>query len=374
MKNHARRVLLTPVREYKDGRWGFDEYWTTGKQRLVRRKGKAEAEQAAIDLQMLIARGRPDLAEIGAGELAEFRQWKIAQATSPAFGAVVSEFLAAKQNGNLDAGYVRNMGYQLALFSELAKRPIASVTGAELLAIIMREPIGLRAQNNILDALKAVYRFARDHGRLPYGERTAVDGLKRHRIRPALDISIYTPAELAAILVHIQPRFLPAVAIGAFAGIRPQEIRPVPSSRKQPLMWEDFHWRDSYIRVRAVTSKTGRARHVPLLPALKAWLAPWRRARGPISPVDWKTDLARIEQEHGVQRRRDGLRHSFGTYRHALRKRISELAEEMGNSESIIRTHYVRPVPERMAKAWFALRPKRAGNVIDLPQKVLGKY
>ena len=53
----------------------------------------------------------------------------------------------------------------------------------------------------------------------------------------------------------------------------------------------------------------------------------------------------------------DVLRHSYGTYRLALKKSRSQVADEMGNSPEIIKKHYRRPVPERTAQAWFAIRP-----------------
>jgi hypothetical protein len=52
-----------------------------------------------------------------------------------------------------------------------------------------------------------------------------------------------------------------------------------------------------------------------------------------------------------------GLRHSFGTYYHSLRRDIPEVVYVMGNSVGIAKKHYVREVSvEQMEKFW-ALKP-----------------
>ena len=53
----------------------------------------------------------------------------------------------------------------------------------------------------------------------------------------------------------------------------------------------------------------------------------------------------------------DGLRHSFGTYYHNLRRDIPEVVYVMCNSVPIARKHYVREVSVEMMEKFWALKP-----------------
>src|SRR3954465_1593680 len=90
------RKLLSPVRELTDGRWGFDERFTTGKRIQVRRLTKSAAQQAHLDLSILIANGRRDIARVDAGDMAAFRKWQTATRSSVTFKKAISDLIAEK--------------------------------------------------------------------------------------------------------------------------------------------------------------------------------------------------------------------------------------------------------------------------------------
>jgi hypothetical protein len=71
------------VRQYSDGRWGFDDY-SQGKRHMVRLDSKQKAESRATDLAVLLANGRGDLLQIDQSELAEIKRWKAASSVSVA--------------------------------------------------------------------------------------------------------------------------------------------------------------------------------------------------------------------------------------------------------------------------------------------------
>jgi hypothetical protein len=54
----------------------------------------------------------------------------------------------------------------------------------------------------------------------------------------------------------------------------------------------------------------------------------------------------------------NGWRHSFASYRLALKKDAPALALEMGNSPTMIFRHYLDLKHEDEAAAWFAIRPE----------------
>ena len=91
---------------------------------------------------------------------------------------------------------------------------------------------------------------------------------------PELAPAIFTPDELRKILAVCPANLMPHIVIGAFSGIRAAEI--------ERLDWKDVLWDRGYIEIKAAKAKTKARRLVPLLPNLRAWLEPARKAEGPV--------------------------------------------------------------------------------------------
>jgi hypothetical protein len=62
---------------------------------------------------------------------------------------------------------------------------------------------------------------------------------------------------------------------------------------------------------------------------------------------------------------RNGPRRAFISYRLALTHDIGRVAEEAGNSPTIIKKNYQRPIPEADGKKYFELWP-RDESIIQL--------
>jgi integrase len=95
------------------------------------------------------------------------------------------------------------------------------------------------------------------------------------RINPAINvelakvkigaIQIYTPSELVEMLAVAKVPECVAIAIGAFAGVRQEEILR--------LRWESFNWEELVIDLGSDQTKTAARRLTPIVPALAAWIA-----------------------------------------------------------------------------------------------------
>jgi integrase len=177
------------------------------------------------------------------------------------------------------------------------------------------------------------------------------------------EITIFTPAELRRLLLAAQDDFLPALAIGAFAGPRSTEV--------QRLTWEDVNLEESRIDVKKGKSKTSSRRVVPILPALATWLKPYASANGLVAPFthagfyNSQRDTARAtatESEPTVQWKSNALRHSFISFRLAIVEDQNKVALESGNSPAMIHRHYKQPVSAKMAKEWFQLDRESVGQ------------
>ena len=148
-----------------------------------------------------------------------------------------------------------------------------------------------------------------------------------------------------------KPDVIPALAIGAFAGLRSEEIKR--------LDWADFKWEDGEIEIRAAITKTRIRRLVTMCDSLKLWLMPHKQASGPVFPYqNLCNQFLKLATKARVKWKRNVLRHSAISYRVASWKNIAEVAQEAGNSANMIQRHYLRVVNRKQADAWFAVTPE----------------
>ena len=184
----------------------------------------------------------------------------------------------------------------------------------------------------------------------------------------ANEVGILTPDQLTKLLKVAQGDVRATVALGAFAGIRPEEI--------VRLTWEEVSLEKGYITITAAKSKTAQHRYVKILPGLEEWLRPliglgsiqggnFRRR------YDEARRLAGFALRGNKRRRRqdedknlvpwpyDALRHSFASYHLAKYQNAPALALEMGHqSNALIFSNYRRRVTESEANEYFNLMPQ----------------
>src|SRR5439155_11175004 len=131
-------------------------------------------------------------------------------------------------------------------------------------------------KNSLRRILVTTFKWARQQGYLDQERKTAAErAITFHGSECAP--AIFTPAELGKILAVCPDKLLPHIVIGAFSGIRSAEI--------ERLDWRDILWDRGYIEIKAAKAKTKARRLVPLLPNLRAWLEPVRKAEGPVCCV-----------------------------------------------------------------------------------------
>jgi len=178
------------------------------------------------------------------------------------------------------------------------------------------------------------------------------------------NVELYTADEFARLLVSADDSLRPVVALQGLAGLRTAEVRR--------LDWADVWRRPGYIEVGAQKAKTRARRLVPILPALAAWLTPYRhRAEGRVWPFQenkFHGAMRELADTSRVPRRENALRHSFITYRLAEVHNEHQVAHEAGNSPAMIHRHYRELATPEEAKAWFNVLPDGAAqNVVAHP-------
>lgn len=166
-------------------------------------------------------------------------------------------------------------------------------------------------------------------------------------------VEILRPEELARLLAAAAPEILPALAIGAFAGIRSAELAR--------LDWREVDLEGGFIEVTARKAKSAKRRLIRIQPCLAEWLRPFAKTSGKIA---YARAISNVQRREMLRRAglkswpKNALRHSFASYHLAHFKDAAALALEMGHTTTgLIFSHYREVVrPEAGAEYW-SIRP-----------------
>lgn len=279
--------------------------------------------------------------------------------------------------------------------------PFVDAYGEKLAATVTRKQAeewiygaeSVSKQASRFRALHALFRFG---VRRDYLQKNPVATVEKPPERPPDRVDTFTPAEAEAVLRAAQdksPRLVPYLAVGLFAGLRPQ-------NELARLEWADINLETGKITVTRSTSKTDRVRHVDIQPNLAAWLRSVpkaerkgnihysRRALFRVLGREWTQDSRKAERAAKAARAAklghklpgpepvakpkpkakplrwgpDIMRHSFCTYRQAVLQDIGKLCFEAGNTPAVATAHYLNPRVSRaeVEKFW---------NIMPTPAK-----
>lgn len=107
-------------------------------------------------------------------------------------------------------------------------------------------------------------------------------------------------------------------------------------------------------------TKTNRRRICELPPNAVAWLNGFTKEDSQglgLSETVYRNRLGEAARAAGIKWSNNLLRHSFGTYRLATTRNAALVAEEMGNSPAVVRTHYANIASPEQAAAWWQIVP-----------------
>lgn len=145
-----------------------------------------------------------------------------------------------------------------------------------------------------------------------------------------------------------------------FAGLRPGEIERMAGEEARLI-----NLKTRTITVPAKVSKTRHERHVTISENLAAWLA---AAPGPTIPTNFDRLSKMVRKHFGLDH--DEARHSFISYHVALFRSVGDAALQAGNSESIVRRHYLNTHPREEGDQFFRVIPsgdRRGAALAPLP-------
>jgi integrase len=173
---------------------------------------------------------------------------------------------------------------------------------------------------------------------------------------------IFAVDELRALLEAAQrtePSVVPMLAIGAFAGLRDAEIKR--------LEWNEVDLARGNIEVKAAKAKSARRRLVPMQPNLAAWLRSYSGLARLVVPDGARGKLERVRKAAGLTRwPKNGLRHSFSSYRLAAIHDAPRVASELGHTtpQLLYNTYRELVLPEEAERYWKIAPAAEVGNLV----------
>ena len=273
---------------------------------------------------------------------------------------VLVEAYVASLKGDVSEQYLVRVRNRLRRFAARFTGKLHEVCADEIEKWIKGFGLGKRARNNERAAVIAFSNWAKDRGYLPEGRD--VEASKIKKVATTTTIAIFpveTVAKLLEALREERPELLPYAALGIFAGVRPFEL--------MRLRFETaLRWNFKDIEITAEEAKIGPRRLTKMFPNLAEWLADYRDKTGPLAPRNAHEKLSRFVDKKGIEWSPDVMRHSFISYAVAFTESVGAVALWAGNSEAVIKKHYLKRVTKDEGKAFFAILPNRPSNVVPM--------
>jgi integrase len=273
---------------------------------------------------------------------------------------LVDEFIANRRAKGKSEIYIRDLRTRLGRFrTSMQDRIIADIMSTDVDLWIQTLNVGPQTQNNFRAVLSAMWTFAVRRGYAAANVIQLVD--KSSVVRD--HVATFSVEDLTRLLAAASHDYRPVLAIGAFAGLRPEEINK--------LRWEDLDFHERTIRVNASAAKTRKKRFAEISDNLRAWLQPYTGRTGFVAPPNLqKLRRATMKTAKVEKWPADVLRHSFASAHYAFHKDPARTAVIMGHrDQNMLLTHYRDLMkPSEAARYWNLLPDpsKRAQSSSDL--------
>lgn len=355
------------LRAFKQGRKFFKTKADAEAERLrqitLRERGGREAVGLPLNELSAIVEARRKLAEHGKslGEASTFYldHLERIRRCNVTVRQLADEVLVAKKKDGHAPMYLADLRKRLDRFArDFGARPIAAITVEELDDWLRSLDCAPKTRANFRANIGVLFSYAE--------RRRMIDTNPVLRTsRPKLidrAPEIFSVDELTALLnaaSTVAPDVLPMLAIGAFAGLRESEIKR--------LDWQDIDLRRGYVEVKAAKAKTAKRRIIRIQPNLAQWLAPYSAMSGAVVPKNSRKKLDAVRKAARLQRwSKNGLRHSFASYRLAATNDAATVAAELGHSTSqmLYSTYREVVLPEEADRYWN-IAPADERNVIE---------
>jgi integrase len=280
---------------------------------------------------------------------------------------LAEEVLEAKRKDGHAPMYIADLRKRLARFCrDFGDRPMAGITVEELDNWLRDLHCAPKSRANFRANVGVLFSYAE--------RRRMIDSNPILRTaRPKLSDNppeIFRVGELSPLLNaanRLFPDVLPMLAIGAFAGLRDAEIKR--------LEWSEVDLVRGFIEVKASKAKSARRRIVEIQSNLTEWLRPYDKMTGAVVPPNARKKLDLVRKVAGFTRwPKNGLRHSFASYRLAAIHDAPRVASELGHTspQMLYSVYRELVLPEEAERYWKIAPAAAADNVIPWQKGELG--
>ena len=281
---------------------------------------------------------------------------------------VVAELLDTKEQDGRAARYLRDLRFRLQAFSkseEFQQVPLHEITVGQIDDWLRRLNGGAVNRNNYRRLLSVLFSFAVKRRYALKNPVAEVEVANVEVTKPG----ILTLPEARALLAAATPDFVPVVALGLFAGLRPE-------SEVWRLDWSHIDLEERTIDVQK-SKNVASHRFVRINDNLFEWLKPHAKKKGPLTLLDEpyfrrmretrERAVKKLEEENKPFDNlqdwpSDCLRHTYASNHYAAFKNAADSAEQLGHGGNIrmFFRHYRNRVRAVDALAFWQIFPPAA--------------
>jgi integrase len=298
-----------------------------------------------------------------ADAVAHYTEYLSRAAKSATVADLRDQYLVALKADGRGPRHLSDVKSRIGRFCDdgFADRLVSTVETREVDDWLRALELSPTSRNNMRTVAHGFFSFAIARGYCISNPVAGTAKAKVVRVAP----EIFRPDQIRSLLAVADSRVLPALVIGAFAGLRSAEI--------DRLDWSEVNLSSGFIEVKSSKSKSGARRLVTIQPNLKTWLAPLAHQSGPVRAPFWTATHLMAEARTAAKLVKwpdNGLRHSFASYHLAQFKNAAGLALELGHTTSgLLFAHYRELVTPDAAAQWWSIRPAAdATNMVQFDQ------
>lgn len=240
---------------------------------------------------------------------------------------------------------------------------VGDFTPATLSKYLERDDPALKTFNNRRGVFSTFFKYAVQQEWITSDPILKVPYYRiAHRRGSAVTITASQAEELMHYVGTVAGGALvPYFALCLFAGIRPS-MHDGEISKLKP---ESINLETGVIHIEPYVSKVRMKRHITIQPNLAKWLQAYPLSKFPLIPKNAKNIRRKIFKH--LKLSHDVLRHTFISMFVAKFRSMGEAALQAGNSESIIKKHYLDLKSPDEAGRFFGIVPKHVTEAEHTP-------
>jgi integrase len=290
--------------------------------------------------------------------------------------AVIDEYLAEAKADGLRPASMGDLTNRLGRFStafgpkpihQIGRNDVQEWSRSKHTAKRAGEAISGLTRKHYLTVVGGLFNYALEAGYIV--ENPLTKKSRRRRKQNGMEDQsmpeIITVDEVNKIMqtAHKQDPFMvPALAIGFFAGVRTNELRQ--------LDWTNVNLADKRITIPPAIAKKRSVRHIDIAENLAAWLTPFQRDAGPITPDgrSWRTRFETVRTKAGLVRwPHNAMRHCFATFHLLKTDNAAATAIQLGHRDTdLLFNHYRGLATREDSIKFWDIKPEDEAAAIEL--------